>query len=276
MRSQKMTSYSSNLVKKTKDLKLKDDQFINILLLGETGVGKSTFINSLANYLTYSDFKKAEKETLVILIPSKCEVKDKHDEYHIINIGSEEDQNECLDTGMSATQDVKSYVFPISNGNIKVRLIDTPGIGDVRGVAQDNINCENILDYIGQLHELHAICYLFKPTNPRITVYFDYCMTQILSRLDKSASKNIIFIFTNTRGTDYSPGDTFPSLQKVIDGIKAKPPHVDIPLSRKNVFCFDNEAFRYLAAIQKGVAFDGPTKQRNHESWKRSVQQCLR
>lgn len=268
-----MTSPGDDLTKKIKDLKLKNDTFINILLLGETGVGKSTFINSIANYLTHDDFKKAEKEDLVKLIPSKSKVQDKHGEYHIIQIGSEDDQNECLDTGMSATQDVKSYVFPIWNGTIKVRLIDTPGIGDVRGIEQDNVNCESILSYIGQLHELHAICYLFKPTNPRITVFFDYCMTQILSRLDKSASKNLIFIFTNTRGTDYGPGDTFPSLQKIIDDIKSRPPHVDIPLN-KNVFCFDNEAFRYLAAVKESIEFNNSIKQRNYESWKRSVEQC--
>ncbi|XP_023311754.1 uncharacterized protein LOC111692176 [Anoplophora glabripennis] len=269
-------SFENNLLRKTKHLKIKDDQIINILLLGETGVGKSTFINSIANYLTYSDFKKAEKEELITLIPLKCKMKDKYGEYHIIQIGSEDDQNECLEVGMSATQHVKSYVFPIWNGTAKVRLIDTPGIGDVRGVLQDYTNCENILSYIGQLHELHAICCLFKPTNSRITNFFNYCLTQILSRLDKSASKNLIFIFTNTRGSDYGPGDTFASLQKIIDDIKATPPHVDIPLdTRNNVFCFDNEAYRFLAAVKKKVEFGTSIKQRNYESWKRSVDQCF-
>ncbi|KAJ8984982.1 hypothetical protein NQ317_016893 [Molorchus minor] len=249
-----MASKEADLEKKFKDINLKEKSDINILLLGETGVGKSTFINSIANYLTYTDLKKAEKGNLLTLIPSKISIKDKNDEYRTVQIGSMEDKNEYLDAGVSATQDVKTYVFPIWEGKAKVRLIDTPGMGDTRGIAQDDINCENILSYIGQLR---ASCYLFP----------------ILSRLDKSASKNIIFVFTNTRGTDYGPGDTFPILQEVVRDIESRPPNVKIPLNR-NIFCFDNEGFRYLAAMKKDIEFDPFSKERYSESWKKSVEQC--
>ncbi|KAJ8966649.1 hypothetical protein NQ314_003416 [Rhamnusium bicolor] len=268
----KMASDESDI---DKNLELNKNTDINILLLGETGVGKSTFINSIVNYLTYTDLKNAEKENLLSLIPSIFQVIDKHGKYHIIQIGSERDQNEYLETGESATQNVKTYVFPIWNEKKKVRLIDTPGMGDTRGIEQDDINCENILSYIGQLHELHAICFLFKPTNTRITAFFKYCMAQIFSRLDKSASKNIIFIFTNTRGADYGPGDTFRILEKIVNDIKSGPSSVDIPLNR-NVFCFDNEAFKYLAAVKEGVNFENSVKLRIRESWRKSAGECWR
>nr|XP_023025718.1 uncharacterized protein LOC111513720 [Leptinotarsa decemlineata] len=267
-----MSDDSEDIGKKINNLNLTDKKDINILLLGETGVGKSTFINSVANYLTYNDLKTAKKENLIVLIPTEFSMKDKNGEFHIISIG-DKDNNEYLDTGVSATQDVKTYVFPIWNGRAKVRLIDTPGMGDTRGITQDNINSENILSYIGQLHELHAICFLFKPNQSRNTVFFRYCMSQILSRLDKSASKNIIFGFTNTRGSDYGPGETINLLKREVESIREKQDQAEIPINR-NVFCFDNEAFRYLAAMKQNVEFDESIKQRNKESWKNSSEQC--
>jgi GTP-binding protein EngB required for normal cell division len=266
---------TEEISEKFNGLKIKDNQDINILLLGETGVGKSTFINAIANYLHFKSFKRASKaDELLILIPTQITVTNEHFESVTINVGS--DKNEFQEVGAAATQDVKTYVFPIGGGQTKLRLIDSPGMGDPRGIEQDDINCENILAYLSQLQQLHAICFLMKPTNARRTVLFEYCVNQILSRLEKSASQNIIFIFTNTRGTNYTPGETLPCLKTIIDEIKAKPPHVNIQLN-DNVFSLDNEAFRFLIAIKNGGMKFGPDVQdRFVESWKNSSKECWR
>lgn len=256
-------------------LQIKNKSDINILLLGETGVGKSTFINAVANYLTYShDFEIAEKSNLHILIPSVFHVDDKHGRNHKISVG-QADVNEIQSIGDSATQDVKTYVFPIWNNQVNVRIIDTPGMGDTRGIQQDNINSENILSYISNLEELHAICFLFKPDRARSTVSFQYCIAQIFSRLDKSASDNIIFVFTGTRGSNYGPGDTIGILRRTVDDIRASPPYVNISIGR-NVFCFENESFKYLAALKDNIQFDKHSKEKYKESWKKSSSECWR
>nr|XP_008197555.1 PREDICTED: uncharacterized protein LOC659539 isoform X2 [Tribolium castaneum] len=263
---------TEDISKKLQNLNLEKNQDINILLLGETGVGKSTFINSIANYLHFKSFKKANKaEELLVLIPSLITVTNENFEQVTLTIGS--DKNEFQEVGAAGTQDVKTYVFPIGGGKTRLRLIDSPGMGDPRGIEQDDINCENILAYLSQLSELHAICFLMKPTTTRKTILFEYCVKQILSRLEKSASKNIIFIFTNTRGTNYTPGDTLPCLKTVVDDIKTKPPHVDIPL-KGNIFSVDNEAFRFLVAMKNNIKYDEELQQRFIDSWNKSAEEC--
>ncbi|KAB0792272.1 hypothetical protein PPYR_14231 [Photinus pyralis] len=259
------------LSKKLQTLKVATEKRdINVLLLGETGVGKSTFINAFFNYLTYPTLKQARKGNLVTLIPAKFTIADENYEERIIQVG--EDNNELIEVGVSATQSCRSYVYPIQGGKFRIRLIDTPGIGDTRGINQDNINFENILSFIGEMQQLNAICILLKPNNSRLTVMFEFCIKQLLSRLEKSASRNLIFIFTNTRSTFYRPGETLPALKKLLGAIDG----VHIPLHKENIFCTDNEAFRFLAAVNNGVRFSSIDVDNFAQSWKKSVQECWR
>ncbi|XP_049823906.1 uncharacterized protein LOC109608186 [Aethina tumida] len=260
-----------DLSEKMNSMNLKSD--VNILLLGESGVGKSTFVNAIVNYLHFRSFKNAEKNDLQVLIPTEFCIIDKFNKPKTVSVGANSDKNENLNLGESATQDVHTYVFPLHNGQTNVRLIDTPGLGDTRGFDQDDSNCESILAYLGKLHELHAIAILLKSTNTRLNPGFEYCINKILSQLDKSAANNILFCFTNCRGSNYTPGDTYALMEKVIAKIKNNPPHVVIPFD-KNKFCFDNESFRYLAAVKNNVQFDDEVRKSSMQSWLKSSQEC--
>ena len=56
----------------------------------------------------------------------------------------------------------------------------------------------------------------------------------------QNAAKNILWIFTNTKGTGYRPGDTLVPLLDLIEENK----HFGLTATSENWFCFDNESFR--------------------------------
>lgn len=53
-----------------------------------------------------------------------------------------------------------------------------------------------------------------KANEARSTLIFRYCQNELFARLHKSATKNIFFCFTNSRGHDFSPGDTYQTLSE--------------------------------------------------------------
>ena len=122
---------------------------INILLLGPTGVGKTTFINSFANYLVYNSLNEAIEGQLQAIIPAWFTFMDRDTyEDRTIVIGTPDESEKKGHVGQSCTRQCRSFVFRIGNRNL--RLIDAPGVGDTQGLLQDEKNFEDILAYIAQ------------------------------------------------------------------------------------------------------------------------------
>jgi hypothetical protein len=113
---------------------------------------------------------------------------------------------------------------------------------------------------------------LLKSNQARLDVIFRFCIKELLIHLHRNAVKNIVFGFTNTRGSSYNPGDTFKPLESLLT--KYRREGIDIALSEDNVYCFDSESFRYLAALKQGE--DLGYRKENSESWGYSVKECRR
>jgi GTP-binding protein EngB required for normal cell division len=261
---------------KTKTSALTTDEFINILLLGETGVGKSTFINAFVNYLTSETFERAQSNEPVVLIPvSFLLTTGNNFDEHIVKFGDfVSSHNEDFDNpGESVTQHCKSYEFHLNRDDgKKLRIIDTPGFGDTRGLGQDDLNMEDILKYINTLTHLNAVCFLLKPNASEIHTFFRMCFTQLIDLLGPSVRENIIFCFTNARSTFYTPGDTAPLLKTMLKSLSMN----DIPFKQENTYCFDNEAFRYLVALKNNIQFNDDEEHDYKMSWSNSVKQSNR
>ena len=244
---------------------------INILLLGQTGFGKSTFINALANYLCNDTLDEALNDQMQVVVPSSFFYTDDNTyEGKTITIGKKDEYEDFNDEGRSSTQQCRSFIFPI--GERKLRIIDAPGIGDTRGLEFDAKNFHEILTFISQYEHLNGICIVLKPNEERLTVLFRFCINELLRHLHDSASENIIFVFTNARTTFFRPGTTSRILHELLGQHKEKY-NVEVPFSNKNTFLLDNESFRYLALRQNGIRLNNELRLCYKKSWDHTVKE---
>ncbi|KAI0892882.1 hypothetical protein F4806DRAFT_505347 [Annulohypoxylon nitens] len=214
--------------------KLEPFQELNILILGEAGVGKSTFINAFFNYIKYEDMEEAlEADKLAWLIPCAFSTQrvdpDDPDGRLVetrIRIGSSDSELDSS-SGQSATQETAFYPFQL---------------GDVT----DQKNMANVLNVLSQFEKIHGIIILLKPNTSRLNVIFRFCIEELLTHLHRDATQNMVFGFTNARSSNYQPGDTFVPLQSMLKrygeseniGTSEK---LSLGLYQHNTYYFDSE-----------------------------------
>lgn len=255
--------------------KLKQSNYLNILILGETGVGKSTFINAFVNYLTFETLDEAMKEEkLTWVIPCSFDAMDMDRskpgskiKRTKIAVGSRPDEADGS-RGASATQ--QTTVYPVTIGTTTIRLIDTPGIGDTRGLEYDRKNMADIIATLGSYDDLHGVLILLKSNMARLTPTFSFCVKELLRNLHRDAARNMAFGFTNTRISNYTPGDTLGPLETLLE----EHPDVGLSTSTNAMYCFDSESFRYLAAYKNG--FIMPNEEDFRRSWQHSKEEADR
>ncbi|CAF1501874.1 unnamed protein product, partial [Rotaria sordida] len=267
----------SQTVASLSQTQLKNDEIMNVLLLGETGVGKSTFINGFVNYLKFDKLDEAKKDPIVLIPVSFTLITGDNFKEEQIKFEGEGDLyiEDFENVGQSVTQHCKSYIFTVTDGESrsrKLRIIDTPGIGDTRGSSQDEANLQHILTFINGLTYLNAVCILLKPNNSRLNVFFRSCFLQLIDMLSENICDKIIFCFTNSRPAFYTPGNTVAPLRALLESLPSK----NISFTKDNTFCFDNESFRYLVAKRQDINFDGVEEQEYNESWVRSSKESQR
>lgn len=124
--------------------------------------------------------------------------------------------------------------------------------------------------------KLHAVCILLKPNEARLTLTFRFCVQQLLGHLHRDAISNVLFCFTNTRGNFYRPGESLKALRELIANNLPERSAAGLKLNSETIFCYDSEAFRYLAAVSNGVEFTEEESQCFAQSWKKSSDEAKR
>jgi hypothetical protein len=127
-----------------------------VIVIGGTGSGKSTFINTLTNY-----FRGGTLDDMKVVIPTATHASTESD-------AASHTESKRTNVSQSQTQDCSSYRFKNPKSTLEFEFIDTPGIGDTRGLKQDEDNLTKILTAAKDSKNLTAIVLVVNGRIPRL------------------------------------------------------------------------------------------------------------
>uniref|UniRef100_A0A3B1KDP5 AIG1-type G domain-containing protein n=1 Tax=Astyanax mexicanus TaxID=7994 RepID=A0A3B1KDP5_ASTMX len=178
-----------------------------ILMVGETGTGKSTLINSIVNYMLGVQWENK----------IWCEI-----------IETKENQPD------SQTNTVTVYDVFVEKRQFSFTLIDTPGFANTDGIEKD----ANIAETLHELFrskdgvpEIDAVCLVVSAKMTRLTNFQQQIFDAVLSLFGVDVEKNIVVLITHAQNKPVNALKAIKASQvKCAKTPKGKPVH----------FCFDN------------------------------------
>ena len=80
----------------------------------------------------------------------------------------------------------------------KVRILDTPGLADIRGIEQDELHMKSIVTEIEKhIDSVTAVLIIANGTLQRLNVGTDYALSTLAAMFPQSLADNTAFLFTH-------------------------------------------------------------------------------
>lgn len=158
-------------VKATFVSKDKSAQPLRMLLIGETGSGKTSFLNLMCNA---NVVHKLGLETGV----------EKFRAFNDLSVENAEERQMA-----SKTSDANYYEVQFDEVGLTIGIIDTPGFGDTRGLSEDKKNTKKIVDTVRKAQYIHCICLVINARQSRMSSNLKYVLSEVSGILTKGDSE---------------------------------------------------------------------------------------
>ena len=156
-----------------------------MLVIGETGSGKTSFLNLLCNFGTI--------EALGLGLDSVEAL------HQFRNFNDMQLENMMSSQMASKTSGAKLYNVEL--GELKLGIIDTPGFGDSRGIEEDEKNVKKIIAALEneETEFVNCVCLVINGRSCRSTVLLKYVLSEVTAILPQDVLNNVIVVFSNTK-----------------------------------------------------------------------------